>query len=86
MCLADLGPVIAVSADGGWAQVDLAGTARRVSLAPLVLDGTPVAVGDWVVVHTGLAVDLMDDEAATRVVAARRMVAGSPAMREEDHG
>jgi hydrogenase assembly chaperone HypC/HupF len=72
MCLADLGPVLDVDLRAGTAQVDLAGVVREVSLAPLVLDGRAVAAGDWVVVHTGLAVELMDEAAAAEVVAARR--------------
>jgi hydrogenase assembly chaperone HypC/HupF len=72
MCLADLGPVLDVDLRAGTARVDLAGVVREVSLAPLVLDGRAVAAGDWVVVHTGLAVELMDEAAAAEVVAARR--------------
>ena len=56
MCLADLGPVLAVDEAAGTAEVDLGGVRRSVSLAPLVLDGRPVVPGEWVVVHTGLAV------------------------------
>ena len=74
MCLADLGPVLDVDLRAGTAQVDLAGVVREVSVAPLVLDGRAVVAGDWVVVHTGLAVELMDEAAAAEVVAARRDV------------
>ncbi len=74
MCLADLGPVLGVDASSGVAQVDLAGRVARVSLAPLVLEGHHVVAGDWVLVHTGLAVELMDEVAAREVVAARNEV------------
>ena len=72
MCLSDLGPVVALDEDGATATVELAGRMRRVSLAPLVLEGRPVVPGDWLVVHTGLAVEVMDPAAAMEVVAARR--------------
>lgn len=71
MCLADLGPVVAMGGDGSWATVELAGRMRRVALDPLVLDGVAVGVGDWVVVHTGLAVEVLEPAAAMEVVAAR---------------
>lgn len=72
MCLADLGPVVEVDPRTGTARVELGDAVRQVSLAPLVLDGRPVAVGDWVVVHTGLAVELLDAAAAAEVLDARR--------------
>ena len=72
MCLADLGPVLSVD-DGRWQRPRWTWRVGRkvVSLAPLVLDGHPVEPGDWLVVHTGLAVELLDETAAADVVAAR---------------
>lgn len=70
MCLADVAPVVGV--DGSFATVELAGRLSRVSLAALALDGSDVQVGDWVLVHTGLAVELMDPAEAMEVVMARR--------------
>jgi hydrogenase expression/formation protein HypC len=58
VCLSDAGPVVAL--DGHDALVDLTDGRRRVSLAPLVLDGGRVAAGDWVLVHTGFAVAVVD--------------------------
>lgn len=71
MCLSDLGPVSSVDEVAGTAQIDLAGRTARVSLAPLLLDGLQVAPGDWLLVHTGLAVELLDAEAAAEIVASR---------------
>jgi hydrogenase maturation factor len=44
---------------------DLDGTHHRVSL--LVLDGTPPAPGDWLVVHAGFAIDRADADDAENV-------------------
>lgn len=71
MCLSDVGPVLRVDAFAGTAEVDLAGRSMKVSLAPLVLDGLQVTPGDWLVVHTGLAVELLDATEAARILATR---------------
>ena len=58
MCLAV--PVEVLSIEGQEAEVDFAGVRRRVSV---VL--TPeVRVGDYVVVHTGFAISVLDQEEA----------------------
>jgi len=59
MCLAV--PALIVSIDGNEAEVDLAGVRRRIGLQL-----TPEArVGDYVLVHTGFAINVLDpDEAA----------------------
>lgn len=69
MCVTDVGCVVAVAADGATAELVGGGPRRPVSLAFLVLEGTPVAVGDWVQVHTGLAVAVLDEERAAQVLA-----------------
>lgn len=71
MCLAIPGQVLEVT-DGGSlfarGRVDFGGAVREVSLVC-----TPEArVGDWVLVHAGLAITRIDAEAAT---AARRELA-----------
>lgn len=72
MCLSDAGPVVAL--DGTDALVELAGGRRRVSLAPLVLDGDRVAAGDWVLIHTGFAVAVLDASEGRAVQALNRSV------------
>ena len=68
MCVSDVGRVAALSADGAAAELVEGGPRRTVSLAVLVLEGTVVGVGDWVEVHTGLAVGVLDEvEAAARL-------------------
>ena len=75
MCLSEAGRVTAV--EGGDALVDMDGVERPVSLAPIVLDGGAVAVGDWVLVHTGLAVDLLDETTATEMTVLSRLARGA---------
>ncbi len=59
MCLAIPTQVIEIDAEG-LATVELGGVTRKVSLAL-----TPEArVGDYVLVHTGYAISLMDPEEA----------------------
>lgn len=68
MCLADVGLVLGVDERSATATVDMGGRQASVSLAPLVLTGVSPGVGDWLVVHTGLAVELLagDDASAIR--------------------
>jgi hydrogenase expression/formation protein HypC len=80
MCLSEAGRVVA--RQGGEAVISVHGVERRVSLAPIVLDGRDVEVGDWVLVHTGLAVDLLDEAAATELTRFSRLVRGHPQEEE----
>ena len=58
MCIAI--PAEIVEIDGQMAEVDMAGVRRRASLAL-----TPDAqVGDYVLIHTGYAINVIDKEAA----------------------
>lgn len=65
MCLSSAGQVVSVSADVGDAVVDVGGSHRSVSLAVLVLEDRAPEPGDWVLIHTGLAVEIIDEDAAT---------------------
>jgi hydrogenase expression/formation protein HypC len=76
MCLSDAGRIRAI--DGAEAVVDVDGADRRVSLAPIVLAGDPVEVGDWVLVHTGLAVEVLDPDAARDLAAFSRQIRQQP--------
>lgn len=58
MCLAV--PVKIVSIEGDQAEVDIGGVGRKVSIAL-----TPEAkVGDYVLLHTGYALNVLDEEEA----------------------
>lgn len=69
MCLAVPGRVVSRSDDAGGAPtatVDLNGVLRQgVSLALL----PEATVGDYVVVHLGMALDLVDEETAVGMIA-----------------
>ena len=58
MCLAV--PVKIISIEGEQAEVDIGGVGRRVSIAL-----TPEArIGDYVLLHTGYALSVLDEEEA----------------------
>jgi hydrogenase assembly chaperone HypC/HupF len=78
MCLSDVGRVVDVDVVHRAATVDVAGRTIGVSTVTLGLDAPPVAVGDWLIVHTGLAVGRLDDDEARAVLAARAELADPP--------
>ena len=71
MCLSQLVRITEIHPDGATATGVADGVATTVSLAVLALDGTPPAPGDWVVTHTGLAVEKITDTEAERIAEAR---------------
>lgn len=75
MCLADVGQVLSVDGEHGTAVVASGRRRTEISLAPIVLDGRAVAVGDWVLIHTGLAVTLLDRQAALEILDATATLA-----------
>ena len=64
MCLAIPAQVIELR-DGDNAVVDLAGVKKEISLS--LVDG--VAVGDYVIVHVGYALNKLDPEEAAKTLA-----------------
>ena len=75
MCLAV--PTLVKSIDGQNAQVELGGVERTISLVM-----TPEAkVGDYVIVHTGFALSVLDEEEARETLA---MFAEMDALADED--
>ena len=79
MCLAIPAQVIELRA-GDQAVVDLAGVRKEISLA-LVED---VAVGDYVIVHVGYALNKLDPAEAEKTLALFAELAGSPAGAGEE--
>jgi len=53
------------------ASVEIGTRAVEVSTVALGLDGPPVEAGAWLVVHTGLAVERLNEEDARRILGAR---------------
>ncbi len=64
MCLAVPAKVLELR-DNQMALVDLNGTQREISL--MVLDGE-VAVGKYVLIHVGYAIEVIDEEEAQRTL------------------
>jgi hydrogenase assembly chaperone HypC/HupF len=74
MCLSEAARVLEV--DGDAAIVELRGAHRRVPLVMLTFAGEPVAPGDWLLLHTGLAVARISATEADEVNAIRHQ--GAP--------
>jgi hydrogenase expression/formation protein HypC len=64
MCLAVPARILEIRSDS-MALVDIQGTQREVSL--MVLDGD-AAVGDYVLIHVGYAIERIDEEEALRTL------------------
>jgi hydrogenase expression/formation protein HypC len=69
MCLSEAAWVLEV--DGDSAVVDLRGAHRRVPLVMLTFAGEVVTPGDWLLLHTGLAVARVTATEAAEVNAIR---------------
>ncbi len=79
MCLAVPAKVLELR-DNQMALVDLNGTQREISL--MVLDGE-AAVGDFVLIHVGYAIEVIDEEEAERTL---KMFEELGTLDEEDAG
>ena len=84
MCLSDLGRVVAVDEVRHSASVDVGDRVIQVSTVTLGLDGPQPAVGDWLVVHTGFAVERLSATAAADIQQARRGLAPSTIERTRE--
>lgn len=79
MCLSAAGHIVSIDADHHEAVVDIDGMTRTVSLAVLTLEGRALAPGDWVMVHTGFALEVLDERSVTDLLALReQMREGGP--------
>ena len=72
MCLAVPGQIVSI--EEGVAEVDIQGVTTKASLA--LLDD--VAVGDWVIVHTGFAIQKYDEHEALEALRLFKEIAGDP--------
>jgi hydrogenase expression/formation protein HypC len=66
MCLAIPAKILSISGDS--AVIELGGTQREASL--MLLEGA--AVGDWVIVHAGFAIEKLSEEDAEQTFALLR--------------
>jgi hydrogenase expression/formation protein HypC len=74
MCMSRLHRVLRDDGGGAVEVEDLDGTVHRVSL--LALDGPPPTPGEWLVVHSGYAIDRVDQSEAEAVAAETRSAHG----------
>ncbi|HJQ00304.1 MAG TPA: HypC/HybG/HupF family hydrogenase formation chaperone [Jatrophihabitans sp.] len=82
MCLGLPGRVVALNEGGNLGQVDIAGVIRRIDLS--LLPATPVP-GQYVLVHSGIALELLPAEQATEAEAwlGYSARAAGPILRDE---
>lgn len=67
MCLGAPGRIIAITDAASFtALADVAGETRQVNIACIVDDAHPLAacIGDWVLVHSGFAMERIDEDEA----------------------
>jgi len=72
MCLGIPGQIIEISdSEQLIAKVDVAGVKRPVNIACIVSDSHSAAdcVGDWVLVHVGFAMSIIDEKEAAKTLA-----------------
>jgi hydrogenase expression/formation protein HypC len=63
MCLAIPGQIVEFHAPGtDLATVDVSGVRRRINIG--LLEGQEVAIGDWVLIHVGFAMNKIAEEQA----------------------
>lgn len=71
MCLGIPGKVVAVGEDIHQpAYVDVCGVQRAVNIALVCEDAPAALVGQWVLVHVGFAMSLLDEQEARDTLAA----------------
>jgi hydrogenase expression/formation protein HypC len=76
MCLGIPGQVVEVTdAANRLAKVDVNGVQRTISIR--LLDGQPLAPGDWVLVHVGFAMARIDQHEADLTLAAVKQMGQS---------
>ncbi len=79
MCVERVGRVVGFpEREEGVAVLQVGAALRRVSTALLVIEGVEVSVGDWLQTHTGLAVRVLPEAEALRLVAAYEEMHGTP--------
>jgi len=61
MCLAIPGKIISIKGD--TAEVDFGGVMKKANITMV-----ETKIGDWVVVHAGFAIEIMDEEEAMRTI------------------
>jgi hydrogenase expression/formation protein HypC len=82
MCLAIPGQILELVDEANrLARVDVAGVQRTINVGLLDSETTPVAPGDWVLIHVGFAMSRIDEEEAQ---ATRRLLEEMGAEYEQE--
>jgi hydrogenase assembly chaperone HypC/HupF len=76
MCLAIVGSVLSIDDVLGTAVVQADDRRWEVSLAPIVLTGGRVRPGDWLLLHTGLAIAVLGDVEARQLINSTSLFTG----------
>ena len=72
MCLAIPGQVVElVDIDKGLVKVDVSGVKRVINVSCVIGDEHPFesCMGDWVLIHVGFAMSIIDEEEARKTIA-----------------
>lgn len=73
MCLGIPGQITAITdADRMMAMADVSGVRREVSLAPVAQGPLDALVGEWVLIHVGFAMAVIDEAEAAETLEALR--------------
>lgn len=63
MCLGIPGQIVSISEEHpDFARVDVSGALRDINIG--LLDGEPVKLGDWILIHLGFALERMNETEA----------------------
>lgn len=85
MCLAIPGKIVEFAPENGTtAVVDVVGVRRHVDLG--LLEGEPIAVGDWVLIHVGFAMSKISEQDALDQMNTLAMLGESEAALQEVRG
>jgi hydrogenase expression/formation protein HypC len=76
MCLGIPGQVIELldGYGGQLALVDVSGAPRKINIGMLLLDQQDLAPGDWVLIHMGFALELIDEAEAQEALAGLKLM------------
>ena len=73
MCLGIPGQLVEfVDSHDHLARVDVSGVTRVINIG--LLEGEPLAAGDWVLIHVGFAMSKIDEEEANRALASLKLM------------
>ena len=85
MCLAIPGQIVEFHPEGtDFATVDVSGVRRRVNIG--LLEGQPVAIGDWVLIHVGFAMNKIGEQQAREQMRMLSLLGEDEAALEEFNG